>query len=162
MSDPCCPNCGCYILQTALAEAAIVAAETRQQQLREDIRLLSLDCACGCSDDDHENYGEDGRSCEHEDHQCVQTSRPVLKMLQQLRAQLASSEARIPHWQPMETAPMSGHILVTTGQLCFVVRWDDISRHWIQGTMVVYPTGWMALPVASSSETDGVHGVVNR
>ena len=53
-------------------------------------------CACGCPESEHENYGEDGEACEHEQHQCVRTSRSVRTMLGQaeqqnteLRAELA-------------------------------------------------------------------------
>lgn len=56
-------------------------------------------CACGCPNEDHENYGEDGMSCPVEGHECVPTSKAVLSMLQRLRKdvqdELASSDMHI-------------------------------------------------------------------
>ncbi len=43
-------------------------------------------CACGCANDEHESYGEDGESCGHDDHECVRTSLVVSCMLRDLRA----------------------------------------------------------------------------
>jgi hypothetical protein len=51
-------------------------------------------CACGCPDADHENY-DDGESCEHDDHECVRTSKAVLAMLAKLRAERKILAARV-------------------------------------------------------------------
>lgn len=88
-------------LRTVLDEAiALLAAQAEDaagpiQPVTADRKALSWKlsddtCACGCAWDRHENYGEDGYSCDHPDHVCVPTSSSVLGMLQDLRTQVAA------------------------------------------------------------------------
>ena len=73
---------------TPRVRAIRASIEAELQRLTRELDDSNAVCACGCSVDAHENYGEDGESCEHEDHQCVRTNRAVLAMLTELRLQL--------------------------------------------------------------------------
>lgn len=43
-------------------------------------------CVCGCPASEHEMVGpDDGEQCEHEDHECIRTSRSVAKIVANLR-----------------------------------------------------------------------------
>jgi hypothetical protein len=75
--------------------ATVEVTKERIEELEAAIGELSA-CTCGCPMEDHENYGEDGYSCEHDDHECLSCYPAVAKMLADLRAsnRLAASTAR--------------------------------------------------------------------
>jgi hypothetical protein len=52
--------------------------------LRAALTELSA-CTCGCPTEAHENYGEDGYVCGHEDHECLPCYPAVAEMLARLR-----------------------------------------------------------------------------
>lgn len=71
------------------AEAEVAALEAALTALRAIANESNAVCACGCSPADHENLGEDGESCGHDDHECYRTSATALAELTALRQQQA-------------------------------------------------------------------------
>lgn len=126
------------------------ALVTAQQELR----LSNAVCACGCPDNEHENYGEDGQACDHEDHQCVQTNRAVLTMLEEQRVQAAAFSVQIAQlcdWRPIKTAPKDWrHILVWEANRCWIATWQSAEHRWLEvgsiDSLTLYPTLWVPLP----------------
>jgi hypothetical protein len=83
-------------------DAAIADLAEQRHQLKAEVARLrtvlaesNAVCVCGCPDDAHENYGEDGEACPREDHECIRTNRAVLQIVARLTAQLAASQARV-------------------------------------------------------------------
>jgi len=56
-----------------------------RQQLAEDRAV----CLCGCTPEQHENYGEDGEGCEREDHNCLRVAVAVRDLFHQAEAKAA-------------------------------------------------------------------------
>jgi hypothetical protein len=50
-------------------------------------------CICGCPNEDHENYGEEGEACEHEDHECIRVCHAAAQIADGYRKQIAELEA---------------------------------------------------------------------
>lgn len=71
-------------LDEARARLSEVAAE--KEQLKGALDEYASVCVCGCANGDHENYGEDGWCCEHDDHQCIHTSKAVYSIVATLKA----------------------------------------------------------------------------
>lgn len=61
--------------------------------LTEALEELSA-CVCGCPLADHENYGEDGISCEVEGHECLHCYPAVAQMFKTLTERVAALERR--------------------------------------------------------------------
>ncbi len=57
------------------------ALETAEAELAAERAV----CLCGCPATEHENYGEDGEQCKHEDHVCLRVVRGVLEVVQEER-----------------------------------------------------------------------------
>lgn len=58
------------------AEASGLRDENRRLaaeigRLREELAIDRAVCICGCPPEDHEDGGEDGEQCAHEDHECL-------------------------------------------------------------------------------------------
>ena len=76
------------------------AEEIERLTKTNDLLDRSLDswtevCVCGCPISEHENYGEEGESCEHEDHQCLRTCPGIAEMFVVERTARESAEARV-------------------------------------------------------------------
>lgn len=80
-------------LRAQLSRSETASAENTR--LRAVLAESAAVCACGCSDVDHESYGEDGESCGHDDHECYRTSPAASSALSTLRAQLAQQAQQI-------------------------------------------------------------------
>lgn len=80
-------------LRTREAEAQLEQVTRERDALRKELHEERAVCICGCPAGDHENYGEDGESCPHEDHQCLRVCRGAAAVVATLRAQLASAKA---------------------------------------------------------------------
>jgi len=61
------------------------AVLSENTMLKEALAELSA-CTCGCPLGDHENYGEDGISCDVESHECFPCYPAVAEMIRQLQA----------------------------------------------------------------------------
>lgn len=61
----------------------------RIERLCEDLKQERAVCLCGCEPSNHENYGEDGESCEDESHECLRVAPAVLGAVNRLRAENA-------------------------------------------------------------------------
>ena len=82
------------------AKLASQAEEIERLTKTNDLLDRSLDswtevCVCGCPISEHENYGEEGESCEHEDHQCLRTCPAIAEMFVVERTARESAEARV-------------------------------------------------------------------
>jgi len=60
-------------------------AKARIAALEAEIGVDRAVCLCGCAE--HENYGEDGESCENERHVCIRVSRGVRSLYATLESQ---------------------------------------------------------------------------
>lgn len=52
-------------------------------------------CICGCPHDEHENMGEEGEQCEHEEHVCIRVAHVALEVVSKLRAEVG----RLQRWE---------------------------------------------------------------
>lgn len=52
-------------------------------------------CACLCPVNEHENYGEEGESCENPNHECVRTSHAVANILAARKADIERLTERV-------------------------------------------------------------------
>ncbi len=66
-------------------EAALLDAYVA---LRAELMTDRAVCICGCPNETHESYGEDGEACEHEDHECLRVPVAVRDMFVALRARV--------------------------------------------------------------------------
>lgn len=80
-------SCGVRELLKALDAAAV-----ERQALGQD---CASECACGCPVADHDNYGEDGEQCDHQEHECYRTSKVALAELTKLRLLLLAAETQL-------------------------------------------------------------------
>ena len=87
MSTDACPSA--FNVATVLGFTA-----ARIKQLTEVCEDSNAVCVCGCDAKDHEQYDDDGEACEHEDHECIRTSRVVAGMGEQLTADLRRERER--------------------------------------------------------------------
>lgn len=74
---------------------SVVELHAEVSRLTIELKEANAVCVCGCPEAAHENYGEDGEACEHEDHQCVRTNRAVLTIIAGLTTRLATKEERL-------------------------------------------------------------------
>ena len=72
---------GCYAPTGKALECAL-------QRIRED----NAACICGCPLSEHENLGEDGEQCEHEDHECLRVSAAALQIVTRYHKRIAELE----------------------------------------------------------------------
>ena len=56
------------------------------------LRECNAVCLCGCPDEEHESYGEDGESCGHDDHECIRVAPAVLAYVNKLRSALLAEQ----------------------------------------------------------------------
>ncbi len=82
--------------KSATTEPVVLALLEDVARLREENAESNAVCACGCIDDAHDDYGEDGLVCEQScGADCVRTSRSVLGMLESLRHIIAEYQPRL-------------------------------------------------------------------
>ena len=72
------------------ADAHVEALEAEKAALLEVLKESNAVCVCGCPNEQHENYGEDGEACEDDTHECNRASRAVLASVAKLRAEKAA------------------------------------------------------------------------
>ena len=68
--------------------------QTTADRLTAAYQVIDLDnavCLCGCPPDMHEDNGEDGEQCEHEDHECIRVAPAVLEIVGRLRLALETA-----------------------------------------------------------------------
>jgi hypothetical protein len=71
---------------------AAFAAESLREQLKQAQERIDEDnavCICGCPPEAHEDGGEDGESCDNEDHQCLRVCVAVRQIVAQQSAEVA-------------------------------------------------------------------------
>jgi hypothetical protein len=74
------------IVATRNALPGLVA---RIRELEEMVMEDNAVCVCGCPPEAHEDYGEDGESCENDSHGCLRTSEAAASMLEEMREEIA-------------------------------------------------------------------------
>jgi len=98
-----CPACATGVKRVASASLDLAlwqhwnwncqtrhALEAEKAALLEVLKESNAVCVCGCPNEQHENYGEDGEACEDDTHECNRASRAVLASVAKLRAEKAA------------------------------------------------------------------------
>lgn len=85
----------CSQISMKALTCSVLKYEDEIEQLEAVCKESNAICVCGCAAKDHEQYNDEGECCEHEDHECIRTSRPVAKIVFDLRVQVEELKGRI-------------------------------------------------------------------
>lgn len=94
------------------------------------LRQQSSTCICGCAWSEHENYGEDGISCENESHECLLASVSVAAVVSSLRGSFITAQAEIERLKTDKATLLKAALNATNGWACYAKR--DIEHNEIQ------------------------------
>lgn len=78
----------------AEADRLRLALETANARIAGDNAV----CLCGCPASEHEDNGEDGEQCEHEDHECLRVAPAVLEIVGRVRRERDEARERAETW----------------------------------------------------------------
>ena len=86
---------GCCVKYRAELDSLRLALETANAR----IDLDNAVCLCGCPASEHEDNGEDGEQCEHEDHECIRVAPAVLEIVGRVRLALETATRERDEWR---------------------------------------------------------------
>jgi hypothetical protein len=73
----------------------ITELEDKVKELEERVDEDNAVCLCGCPASDHEQFGEDGEQCEHEDHVCQRVAPSVRDLFVEMRRERDEAQEQL-------------------------------------------------------------------
>ncbi len=87
------------------------------------IALDNAVCLCGCPASEHEDNGEDGEQCEHEDHECLRVAPAVLEIVGRVRLALAEATREA---ETLKTERNAALTLAEQRGSAYDMRWREV------------------------------------